>query len=741
MISIYIIIFFLILALATTNLLVGISNDVSSFLANASIHSSIPLKKLLLWAGIGIVIGSLLSHNMAPVPYMQVLNPTSFNLSNILTIVLTVMISDIILLELFNTYGLPSSTTVSLIFEILGASLGIAFLSLRSSHVGLNNIGLYINAPGSFAIISSLLLSVMLAFLSGFVLHYFIRFLFSFQIERSFIYWGALFESIACSFIFYQLTIKTGIYQSVVSSNIASWIADNTGSYMLYTCIILFIVFQLANSYSTSFGYKLMMCCGALLLALCFASNGLACFTGIIVAGFSAISDIILHPGQLATSPQFFSIAKYSEILFSFGVGMVVAGSLWFGQKAKNKSNHSYVFSKNYENPESAYMARIVVRKTFAIKQTLTQLMPNSWILLLQKRFEKKEQASNDYISSATVLFLSAMIISFATSNFLPVSTTYVSFMVALGVSISDRVWNRNNAVINLSRMITTIGSWFFSALCIFTIAFFIAIILTIGKVIALLLLAALSIFLIYRTIRLKKQELEIDVEDEKSLTADFSSLTQLYQSVAVNLAKYQLSYSKNYYLSIKSVILTFRINEKVAENINTLHKELSNWKYEAIRQVNNLSDEAIDIGHAYLQAIDECEETQQCLNNINQSICEFFNSNPTTQLSDQSRKDLSDISEDAAEYLNLALHIMKSKRIIAEDELLVRLHAIKEVCEKLKKKQLKQVRKGETGSRCSLLFLDLLTETYDMCFSVFQSIEALQNMQRTIQPKHRKSV
>jgi phosphate/sulfate permease len=719
MASIYVVILLLIFSLSISDLNVGFFNNVTNFLGSAIGKRAISGKSVIFVAGLGLLTGAFINTGMTGVVRQSIFLPQYFTLSEVMFVFLAVMIADVILLELFNTHGLPASTTVSLVLELLGASLGISIFKLSASNHGLQDIGMFINSGRDFAIISAILLSVMIAMAAGILVQYIIRLLFTFHFNKTIKFSGPILGSISVTLLFYVVFIKNISNMPFIGTGFKSWIEIDQVNILIAFAIILFIIFQIVTWIFRADILKILVFTGIFFLTVSFVGNGLSFFTGIPLAAFDSIKNYLSEPGNLPSNYLMNGILQNSSFsfIFLFISCLVLFYSLLFSGKGFQLSNSVLTEKKKEENTDSAYMARVLVRKILAIGKIINQLSPDYINSTIKNRFrkpintEETEENSFDLLRVIVNLFLASFLISSATLQKLPVSAVYITFMISVGTSLADRTWNRENAVQNLSKLITIIGSWFFSALCIFTITFIIVIILFVGKVFSVLLMIALSIFLINRILVSKRRENLSDVDDETDDTFNVINNEKAIEAVKQKITSSIIYVSKIYFVSIHCFL-----NEKVAkmkklnEEQDKNQKDLKVWRYEMLRFINNLPEDS-EVVPLYIQALDQAQSLHRNIYNLYQGLFDHLDNNFPVFPSNHS-DDLKGLTDEISSFFNYLLHISKSQKQEDFKEILTKQLALIENINKLKKKQLKSMKKGEMNTKSSLLYLDLLSES-----------------------------
>ncbi len=507
----YSIVVFLLFTLAIVDLVVGVSNDAVNFL-NSSIGSRVATRRvIMIVASAGILAGSLFSNGMMDVARNGVFNPELFHFNQVMVIFIAVMITDIILLDVFNTFGLPTSTTVSIVFELLGAAVCITLIHLVRTEGAISALPEHINTTKAFAIISGIFLSILIAFTVGAFVQYVTRIIFSFNYLNkpvATIVWAAL----ALSSLTYFLVFKGLRGASFMTVSSMDWLKENVVILMTTVVAGYALVSFILMRFKVNV-FRIIVLFGTFSLAMAFAGNDLVNFIGVPLAGLESFAS---WSGSGA-SPELHSAAFLKEpvradSLILIGAGMVMILTLWFSKKAQSVTETEVNLgrqSEGYERFDTNGLARWLVRTSVRTSTRLGQLIPTNWSTNINARFDQSQRidtkASFDLVRASVNLTTASVLIALATSLKLPLSTTYVSFMVAMGTSLADRSWGRDSAVYRISGVVNVVGGWFATALIAFTVSAVFAALIYFFQLSALMLLVLLAGVLIYRTQRIHK--------------------------------------------------------------------------------------------------------------------------------------------------------------------------------------------------------------------------------------------
>ena len=496
---------------AIFDIFVGVSNDAVNFLNSALGCRIASFKTIMLVASIGVMLGATFSSGMMEIARSGVFNPQMFTFSEIIVIFFAVMVTDIILLDLFNSLGLPTSTTVSIVFELLGSALAAAAYTLMMDGASLANVIDYINSSKSLTIVSGILISVAVAFVTGAVVQYITRLIFTFNFEKMYRRVGGIFAGIALTAIFYFLVMKGAKGASFMQPEWIRFMDVNTWPIVGTLFVVLSIVFHVLIIACNINIFKIVILAGTFSLAFAFAGNDLVNFVGVPLAAWDSYqewqasgvaAEAFTMEGLLKPT-----VAATGFLLFS---GFVMVVTLWFSKKAQiviqTSINLSSSNSGEQEQFGSSLPGRIIVRASMGLGKVIHQIIPMSVQKGIDRRFEPKKLERGetplpfDYVRASINLVVSAALIASATSLQLPLSTTYVTFMVAMGSSFADGAWDRETAVYRISGVLTVISGWFLTALSASTMAAIVCAFTLWGGEIAALILAVGSTFLLIRS-------------------------------------------------------------------------------------------------------------------------------------------------------------------------------------------------------------------------------------------------
>ncbi len=713
--------------LAISDLVVGVSNDAVNFLNSAIGSRSAPFWVIMIIASAGILFGATFSEGMMEVARKSIFHPEMFSFKEIMVIFLAVMLTDIILLDTFNTLGLPTSTTVSIVFELLGAAVAVAVLKMTSA--GEDSINAYINSGKALAIISGILLSVVVAFSIGTIVQFLVRLLFSFNYDKSYKYFGALWGGIAISAITYFILIKGAKGASFMTSEAKEFISANTISIIAYSFIVWTSLLAILQFVFRLNILKIIVLIGTFALAMAFAGNDLVNFIGVPLAGMRSY-DIWVNSGTGYDDFMMTALGEKfkTETLYLLIAGIIMVITLWLSKKARSVSATELNLSKQggeYEQFEANQISRVVVRFSIGLSKAVSYVMPRTMEKGIMKRFSPSKKSTQnaepafDLVRASVNLTLASILISLATSFKLPLSTTYVTFMVGMGTSLADGAWGRDSAVYRVSGVVTVITGWFFTAFIAFSVAFLVALVISLTNLYATPVLLIIAILLLIRSTKAhSKKEADttkiLDMNKEEKSMVDINEKCRT--DVSTNLHAISNIYSR---------ILNYVKDEdrkklkKLNTELNLINKAIKKSKDDVNTVISDLNEDSIDTGHYYVQVLDYLRETAHALTFILKPFCEHFD-NEHRGFTKNQIASLRKLSEQVQNLLGVILDRIENSKFDDIDEVVEMSQVILKLCKETRIDQIKRIKKSIVGTKNSILFFNTVAETKNMVlFSV----------------------
>lgn len=735
--QIYIVMLVALAIMAILDLMVGVSNDAVNFLNSAIGSKAVSFKTIMIVASLGVLFGALFSSGMMEIARSGIFNPSMFSFHDVMIIFSAVMITDILLLDVYNSLGLPTSTTVSIIFELLGASVCIALFNIYVADGDFSTLGNYINTEKASGIVFSILLSVFLSFALGSIIQYISRLLFTFQYEKKLKYFGSLFGGIAITSITFFILIKGLKGVSFISKEQYLWIADHQIEILIANFVFFTLLSQILISLFKINILKIIIVIGTFALALAFAGNDLVNFVGVPIAAIQSY-DFYINSGMNSNELMMDSLKStdiVAPIHYLLIAGIIMVITLWTSKKAKSVIETELSLSRQGEGAEkfdSNKISRSVVRTGVNIGKVFDYFIPNRIQERIDKRFEKpveikkskSEDPAFDLIRASINLVVASILISIGTSFKLPLSTTYVTFMVAMGTSFADRAWDRESAVYRVAGVFNVIGGWFVTAIVAFVATFVIAILLKVGNFVAFVGIIIVVAILLYKNakkhsekvkqkeelLKLKREDIltigEIMNESSEQISKVISKTNHLYSDVVENLGLQDLAKLKE--------------NKKA---LKKLEKEVDELKSNVYYFIKNLDETSVEASKFYVMILGYLQDLTQSLNFITLQSFNHINNNHK-QLKFNQIRDLKNIDLQLQEFLDKVEEMFQQKNFVGLEETIKNKSQLLEFVSELIQKQITRIRTTETSPKNSKLYFGLLLETNDLIKSTFSLLE-----------------
>jgi phosphate/sulfate permease len=733
--SIYLILILVLFLLAISDLIVGVSNDAVNFLNSAVGSKAAPLKIVILVASAGVLAGVVFSGGMMEIARSGIFYPDKFTFADIMLIFLAVMITDVVLLDTFNTIGFPTSTTVSLVFELLGAAVAIAVFKIAGGEE-YAQLGEYINSGKALAIISGILVSVIIAFTVGAFIQFITRLVFSFNYKNNLKYLGGLFGGLAITTIIYFILIKGAKDAAFMTPSNYQWVKENSIQIMLFSFTGVTSLLYLISIFFRINILKVVVLVGTFALAMAFAGNDLVNFIGVPLAGYESFLTFINSPGA---NPDTFTMealkgAVKTPFIFLLLAGAVMVITLYKSRKARTVIMTEVNLSRQDEGEErfgSTVLSRGIVSFSLGINRIFAGLLSENSKAWISKRFtplprmkKEKNQPAFDLLRASVNLVVSSALIALGTSLKLPLSTTYVTFMVAMGTSLSDGAWDRESAVYRITGVFSVIGGWFFTAISAFTISFILASLFFFGGIIAIFVMISVAVLMAYRThrIHLKKEETEkvSKAEEEavnpgnveefciKNAQEVFTKAAKYYNQIIAGTEKNDISKLRNIRKNITLMQKEARMHRKIVSQVlkGTVEQE-AGQAYFAIRTQDNLMEIISCLDIIAGASFNHLANHHKPLNEMQLAELKAINEKLTLLLSG--------ITQIVAPVNKAASVDTESLKITTEAEI-----------EMSSKNEVRRIREEMTGNRSSILFMSMLQETRNIVYFSTQVMQSL---------------
>lgn len=725
--------------LAIFDLMVGVSNDAVNFLQSAIGAKVAKFKTILTIAAIGIFTGAAMSNGMMEVARNGVFHPSFFSFQDVMFIFLAVMASDIVLLDIFNTLGMPTSTTVSMVFELLGGTFALALMKVAgdpSLHVAD-----LMNTSKALTMIMAIFVSVAIAFVVGAFVQYISRTLFTFVYKNNSLKWKiGIFGGLAFTAIIYFMLIKGLGNVSFISDATHEWI--NTHSWTI--CGICFVVTAVLSQVLFALKvnvFKILVLTGTFALAMAFAGNDLVNFIGVPLAGYSSFQDYSANAGGDAAGYMMDSLngPAHTPVLFLIAAGLIMVISLATSKKAFNVVKTSVDLARQDAGDEmfgSSKMARVLVRFSTNTASALSELVPNGVKRWFAKRFDNEnvvlpQGAAFDEIRATVNLVVSSLLIALGTSLTLPLSTTYVTFMVAMGSSLADKAWGRESAVFRITGVISVIGGWFITAGAAFILCFLVALAMSLGGLTMASILIALSIVLLVRSnIKYKKKQAEEkgDVVFNQMITSEDNAetLRLLTQHIRQGQSRF-LDFVNVNYLNVTEGFISEDLS-RLQKAESAMRKERQELKQRRRKEMLGLR--RIDPGVAIEKStwfhlgVNSCEDMLYSLRRICDP-CEEHIDNSFVPLEKDRIKEFLPLRDTLLYLLKRAVVVISTENYTDSDKLREQCEEFKSCLSSTRQGQIERMQTSKENITVSYVYLNLLQETHEIASSLQHLLRA----------------
>jgi len=736
--NIYLLMLVALAALAVVDIVVGVSNDAINFLNSAIGSKAISLRTIMIVASLGIFIGAVFSSGMMEVARKGIFNPGAFYFDEIMVIFMAVIITDILLLDFFNTLGLPTSTTVSIVFNLLGASIVMSLIKIGASEsetfADLSN---YINTDKAITIISGILLSVVIAFSVGAFVQWISRVIFTFQFEKKIKNFGAFFGGIALTSITYFIFIK-GLKGTPYYKDLSGILKSNEILVVLIAFVIFTIFSYLFQKISQKSILLVIILVGTFGLALAFSGNDLVNFIGVSMAAYHSYEAWSVS----GIDPSLFSMEVLdkkvpAEPLLLFIAGGIMVVTLWFSKKAKSVAETEIGLSRQNDTHEKFnpnIVSRGLVNVFFGLSSAFSSVMPNSIKDKIEKSYERqsaflitKDQSVNapafDMIRASVNLMVAGVLISIATAMKLPLSTTYVTFMVAMGTSLADRAWGRESAVYRVAGVVNVIGGWFLTALAALAASGVVVFLIQWNKVTMIPVLLLLTIVLLARNfISHKNKTTKINPKQLKK--SESSTVQGIISESADNIVNVISRTDKIYANFLKGLSTqNSDLLKKSKKGVAKLDSEIEELRDNIFFLIKNLDETSVRGSNFYISILANLTDIAQSLDFISKKSYKHVN-NQHQKLKFNQFKDLQEIEDRFKILYKEIIDIFVSRKferisfIIAQKEELVMF-----ISEKINA-QIDRTRTEESSPKNTTLYFNILLETKDLLNSIMSLMD-----------------
>ncbi|GAB4128916.1 MAG: inorganic phosphate transporter [Ignavibacteriales bacterium] len=722
----YLVLIIILFVLAASDLTIGVANDAVNFL-NSAIGSKVaPRHIILIVAAAGVFIGTFFSSGMMEVARKGIFQPGMYTFNEILCIFLAVMFTDVLLLDFYNTFGLPTSTTVSLISSLLGGSTAIALIKISQQGLFLESIGKFINTGKTLGIFTAIVVSVLVSFIVGSTIQYVSRIIFTFNYEKRLKKFGTVWGAIALTSILYFIFIKGAKGASFLTKENISWIYHNTFSLLMLSFLFCALILELLILFTKINILKFIVLMGTFSLALAFAANDLVNFIGVPLAGLSSyqIASSSASPFEITMDGLNNPASANNLILFFAGIIMII--TLTVNKKAKSVTQTQIDLSRQFEGFEkfeSIRSARDLVRTGIGLGNSIRKIIPEFILNYIDKRFEpredefkkaKKEKPAFDLIRASVNLMVASSLISIGTAYKLPLSTTYVTFMVAMATSFADRAWGRESAVYRVSGVLTVIGGWFLTAFIAFLVSGAFASGMYFGGIWATVILSLLAIGIIVRTNLLHSKK-------EKNLNRIINSLESSENS---DIKEFLDNDIKEYFENIKkSSRLVFdglsdynrKKLKKAKDTVDEIEKAGHSLTSRIIKITSALPENYFQDKINFGKLIASINEIDSAILTISEKTFEHVDNNHS-ELTKSVKEQYSLFQNLLEIILELSFNFIKKRDLNKLKIINQNYDELKKMIQKIDKNLIDAIQKGESKPRGNMLLLNIIYKSEKIC-------------------------
>lgn len=735
---IYLVVLVFIFSLSCYDLTAGVSTDAGNFLSAGMGSKTAKLKVLFTVAAVGIFVGAITSNGMMDIARHGILNPDFYYMSEVICIFLAVGVSDVILLDIFNTLGMPTSSTVSMVFELLGGSTALAIVKL------MNNSDLtyaqLINTDKALSIILGIFLSVAIAFVFGYIVMWITRLVFTFKYKDHSRWAMGIFGGISITLIMFFLLVSGLGKSSFMTAEVKSWIETNQATIFIGCFVLFSIIMQVLNAIGVNI-FRIIVLFGTFALAMAFAGNDLVNFIGVPLA---ALSSYQYYVEAGAGDPSQFCVSRLHEsahtpIYFLIIAGAIMVIALITSKKARKVINTSVNLSRQDAGEEifsSSKIARSTVRNVMSLSNTISKYIPNKAKRWLDTRFNSDEAimadgAAFDLVRASVNLVLAGLLIIIGTSLQLPLSTTYVAFMVAMGSSLADRAWGRETAVYRITGVVSVIGGWFITAGAAFILCFCISLFMYFVGPIAMLLAIALVVFIIIRNNKMFKKHEANENKDQifrqlirtndkvqvRKLLGDHVQMTQLDT----------IDFARNNYLQIINGLInddykTLRHSSNALDEQKSLWKKMRRKELIGMKKIDYLT--AIEKNTWFHLGCNSISQTLYCLKRMSDPCLEHID-NRFNPLPEAWIKELIPLRDQTVALLDETRRMIAERDYSNADKVLVDANAAKRLLSETRDKQEVRMQTEEGDLQIGILYLNTLQETQELISTIRHLLRA----------------
>ena len=727
--SIYLIVVVFLLILAIFDLFVGVSNDAVNFLNSAIGAKVAKFRTVLIIASLGVVVGAVMSAGMMDVARHGIMNPSHFTFNECMTVFLAVMVTDVIILDVFNTLGLPTSTTVSLVFELLGGTFILALLKMNADpELAFSDL---LNSDKALSVIIAIFVSVAIAFFFGIIVQWISRLIFTFNYQKHLRYTVAIFGGIAFTSLAYFIFIQGLAKSPYIDHVYKEWIQDNTKLLILATFIVSTIIVEVIHLLHVNV-FKIVVLMGTFALAMAFAGNDLVNFIGVPLAGLSSFQDFVANGNGNDSTFLMTSLLSSAQTpalyLLSAGVIMIIAMAT--SKKAQNVVKTSVDLSRQDEGEEmfgSSRVARSIVRATQDMGETISDVVPKKGQAWIDRRFNKDDAiltdgAAFDMVRASVNLVLSSMLIIIGTNYKLPLSTTYVTFMVAMGSSLADRAWSRESAVFRVTGVISVIGGWFITAGVAFAVCALVCLFMHFGGFVAMFLFMALDVILLLRSnvqySKKSKQEKKDDIFRLMMRTRDPEIVWDLLSKHVSRTQSFVTRFALNQYNTILDGFVNQNLKElrRSGRELKEEKDQLKKFRRKELLALRRTPQSiALERNTWFHLGANSDQQFIYCLTRMLEPVKEHVDNN-FSPLPDEYSKEFEPIRRKIDSLMKQSEEMISTNRYDIYSQVLNEADDVKNLISSVRKHHIDRMQNDKDNSiqQVSLLYLNMLQESQE---------------------------
>ncbi len=732
-------------ATAIVDLMVGVSNDAVNFL-NSSVGSRAASRRtIMIVASLGIMLGVTFSSGMMEVARKGIFHPQFFTMPELITIFLSVMIADVVLLDFFNTFGLPTSTTVSIVFELLGAAVAVSIVKVTQNGQSMLLLSEYINTSKALAIISGILLSVGISFICGATAQFMTRLLFTFNYESRLRRYGALWGGLALSVISYFILIKGAKGASFITPAMLNWIHSHTWTLICGGFVLFTVVLQLVMWTTRVNILKPIVLVGTFALAMAFAANDLVNFIGVPLASLHAYLLAHGRPDALTMPMKALQQPVHSNTFFLLAAGVIMVATLWLSRKARTVTKTEVRLGRQEEGLErfdSSQLSRIIVRMVMGVFETICKVTPPAARHWARRRLSTRNYAPApgydgkvpdfDLLRASMNLIVASALVSLATSLKLPLSTTYVTFMVAMGASLADQAWGLESAVYRVTGVLTVIGGWFFTALCAFSVSLCCAFAIKYLNGFAIVILLVLVGYIIFRNFKVhrlrEKATQELELLDLKRVSdADFAVRTCFEHS-----GRFLAAVRTNLDLCFDGILTE---NRRMLKQLRRETSKVQKWSNIIVANIFKamrlLQHEDVKGAGKYANVVFALQEISESLRDLILR-CHVHTSNHHSGLLPAQKKELQQVRKCVEALLEGTSRILLNHEAFEYRDLAAHYVNLRCLLDDFDRRQIERIRSSMSKTRLSILFYGI----NNACLKISEQVLLLLNIFEETFPK-----